>query len=331
MLGLQDDQGLILEAEGLDLSFEKSTVSVKVLRGIDLIVQRGEVHALVGESGSGKTVTARVIMGLLPPTASLNAGSIRLEGVDLLGLDEDELRSIRGGEIAMIFQEPAKYLNPSLTVGEQIIEMLIVHEKLNRRLARERTRSLLGRVGLGSEDRVLKSYPHELSGGMQQRAMIAMAISCDPCLLIADEPTTALDVTIQRRILELLLNVNGKRSMSILFISHDLGAVQEIADTVSVIYAGKIVERIAATVLFTGNPTPPLHPYTLMLLASTPDPRRRGIPLQAIPGQVPDVENLPMGCAFHPRCPFAEERCRTIIPLLRQVGQDHLVACHLVE
>ena len=321
------EESPLLEIRDLDVEFRVLDRPVHALRGIDLAVREGEIHALVGESGSGKSVTAMSVLRLLPrPPARLNRGSVHLRGNDLLGLSDEDMREIRGGEIAMVFQEPTRYLNPSLSIGEQIIEMLTAHRGLDRRVAREKAQSLLGRVGLGSDRRVLRSYVHELSGGMRQRGMIAMAVSCDPCLLIADEPVTALDVTIQRRILDLLLSLSADLSMAVLFISHDLSIVHEISDRVSVIYAGKIVEGASRSAIF-GSP---LHPYTGLLIASVPDPRRRGERLQAIPGRTPDASAVPGGCAFHPRCPRAEDICRTEMPRLIQHGPDHWAACHLV-
>ena len=300
----------------------------EALRGIDLHLKREEVHALVGESGSGKTVTATCIMGLLPsPPGRISRGRILYKDKNLLTLTEGERRQLRGREIAMIFQEPARYLNPALTAGEQIREMVALHLGLDRRTSAKRALDLLRLAGLEETRQVYRSYPHELSGGMKQRAMIAMAISCRPALLIADEPTTALDVTLQQQILELLLNLKQRLSMGVLFISHDLGVVDAVADHVSVIYAGKIVESAPRKALFAS----PLHPYTRLLLASIPDASRRGHRLEAIPGTVPQGEHIPGGCAFHPRCPLAEEICRREQPASRGHGKDgHSAACHMI-
>jgi oligopeptide/dipeptide ABC transporter ATP-binding protein len=224
----------------------------------------------------------------------------------------------------MVFQEPAKYLNPAYKVGEQITEMLILHLGMTKPQSRERAHELLDLVGLGKDGRVLDAYPHELSGGMKQRAMIAMAISCNPGFLIADEPTTALDVTLQLQILRLIAKLRTMLGMGVLFISHDLGVVNEVADRVSVIYAGRIVESTAKGELFTR----PLHPYTRLLLLSIPDARKRGTRLAAIPGRVPDADNVPDGCAFHPRCPIARERCARENPALIEHESGHSVACH---
>jgi len=317
----------LLEIEGLAVCFTHGTMEARALRGIDLSLHTGEIHGLVGESGSGKTVTSTCIMGLLPsPPGKITAGRIMYEGRNLVGLPEAELRKIRGRHIAMVFQEPAKYLNPAYKISEQITEMLILHLGMTKVQARGRARELLDIVGLGKDDRVLDAYPHELSGGMKQRVMIAMAISCNPGFLIADEPTTALDVTLQLQILRLIAKLRTMLGMGVLFISHDLGVVNEVADRVSVIYAGRIVESSTKEALF-GNP---LHPYTRLLLLSMPDARKRGQRLASIPGRVPDADNVPGGCAFHPRCPLAEERCTVENPELAHIESGHTVACHCI-
>ena len=226
----------------------------------------------------------------------------------------------------MIFQEPAKYFNPALKIGEQITETLILHFQMKRKVATEKALESLGLVGLRRTRQIFKSYPHELSGGMKQRAMIAMAICCHPPLLIADEPTTALDVTLQLQILRLIKKLKAEFSMGILFISHDLGVVREISDRISVIYTGKIVESATKKEMFEN----PLHPYTKLLLLSIPDAAKRGIRLEAIPGTVPDVENIPAGCSFHTRCPLAEDACRHDTPPLVDYGEGHRAACYLV-
>jgi oligopeptide/dipeptide ABC transporter ATP-binding protein len=306
----------------------RPALPVQALRGIDLVMKSEEVHALVGESGSGKTVTATCIMGLLSsPPGHISRGQLLYADRNLLSLPESERRRLRGSELAMIFQEPARYLNPAFTVGEQIREMLVLHEGLDKRRASSRVLDLLALAGLDEARRVYTSYPHQLSGGMKQRAMIAMAISCHPALLIADEPTTALDVTLQQQILGLLRDLKQRLAMGILFISHDLGAVRTVADRVSVIYAGKIVESAGSQALF-GQP---LHPYTRLLLASIPDASKRGIRLQAIPGMVPAGENIPPGCAFHPRCPLAGDICSRQPPASREHGGGgHSAACHMI-
>jgi oligopeptide transport system ATP-binding protein len=321
----------LLEIRDLAVYFEAGRRGggspIQALRGLDLSLKTEEVHALVGESGSGKTVTATCIMGLLSsPPGQVSRGRMLYAGRDLLALAEPERRRLRGREIAMIFQEPARYLNPALSTGEQIREMLSLHLGLGKPEAARRARDLLALTGLQEPCRVYRSYPHELSGGMKQRAMIAMAISCHPALLIADEPTTALDVTLQQQILELLLDLKRRLAMGILFISHDLAVVHTVADRVSVIYAGRIVESADRRALF----STPLHPYTRLLLASIPDAAKRGVRLQAIPGSVPSGEHIPPGCAFHPRCPLAEEICSRELPLSRDHGEEgHSAACHM--
>lgn len=315
----------LLHVENLGVCFTHGAMEAHALRGIDLTFYKEEIHGLVGESGSGKTVTSTCVMGLLPsPPGKIVSGRILYGGKDLLALPEAEMRKLRGRKIAMVFQEPSKYLNPAFKVGEQITEMLILHLGLNKEKARERASELLGLVGLGKDGRVLDSYPHELSGGMKQRAMIAIAISCNPDFLIADEPTTALDVTLQLQILKLIKRLKDMLGMGILFISHDLGVVKEVADRVSVIYAGRIVESSAKGRLF----EKPLHPYTKLLILSIPDARKRGTRLATIPGRVPDADNAPKGCAFHPRCPLADERCEKENPPLVEFESGHTVACH---
>ncbi|HWP68562.1 MAG TPA: ABC transporter ATP-binding protein [Rectinemataceae bacterium] len=315
----------LLHVENLGVCFTHGAMEAHALRGIDLTFYKEEIHGLVGESGSGKTVTSTCVMGLLPsPPGKIVSGRILYDGKDLLALPEAEMRKLRGRKIAMVFQEPSKYLNPAFKVGEQITEMLILHLGLNKEKARVRASELLGLVGLGKDGRVLDSYPHELSGGMKQRAMIAIAISCNPDFLIADEPTTALDVTLQLQILKLIKRLKDMLGMGILFISHDLGVVKEVADRVSVIYAGRIVESSAKGRLF----EKPLHPYTKLLILSIPDARKRGTRLATIPGRVPDADNTPKGCAFHPRCPLADERCEKENPPLVEFESGHTVACH---
>jgi oligopeptide/dipeptide ABC transporter ATP-binding protein len=317
----------LLKIESLDVSFNGTA---HALRGIDLTMDTGEIHGLVGESGSGKTVTSTCIIGLLPvPPGRINDGSMVFKGRELLELSEAQRRGLRGREIAVIFQEPARYLNPALRVGEQITEMLVLHLGMEKQQATERALELIDLVGLKGGRKILRRYPHELSGGMKQRAMIAMAISCNPSLLIADEPTTALDVTLQKQILGLIQSLKRQFSMGILFISHDLAVVHEIADRISVIYAGRIVESAIKTRLF----EEPLHPYTRLLLLSIPDAGRRGTRLRTISGTVPDAEHIPQGCSFHPRCPLAEKICQRQDPKHANYGKNgelHTAACHMI-
>ncbi len=314
-----------LTIKDLDVSFIQGDREAHALRGINLTVGKGEIHSLVGESGSGKTVTSTCIMGLLPsPPVRINKGEIFLDDINLLSLSEEDQRKIRGMKIAMVFQEPAKYLNPTLKIGVQITESLILHLGMSKTAAEEKALDILTTVGLGGGKRILHSYPHELSGGMKQRAMIAIAISCNPLFLIADEPTTALDVTLQEQILELIMDLRNKLSMGTLFISHDLRVVHDISDRISVIYAGKIVENSSKTELFAH----PMHPYSRLLLKSIPDAEKRGTRLVTIPGKVPDAENIPPGCAFHPRCPFAEDICKIEEPEMKEYQEGHSAACH---
>ncbi len=315
----------LLHVENLGVCFPHGAMEAPALSGIELTFFKEEIHGLVGESGSGKTVTSTCVIGLLPsPPGKIVSGRILYGGQDLLALPEAEMRKLRGRKIAMVFQEPSKYLNPAYKIGEQITEMLILHLEMSKEKARERAKELLGLVGLGKDGRVLDSYPHELSGGMKQRAMIAIAISCNPDFLIADEPTTALDVTLQLQILKLIKRLKDMLGMGILFISHDLGVVKEVADRVSVIYAGRIVESSAKGRLF----EKPLHPYTKLLILSIPDARKRGTRLAPFPGRGPEAAHPPNGCAFLPRCPLADERCQKENPALVEFESGHTVACH---
>ncbi len=319
---------VLLDIQNLDISFVKPEKSAHALRGIDLTINAGEIHALVGESGSGKTVTSMAMMGLIPmPPGRINTGSIIFKGTDLIQLSQPEMRKIRGRQIGMVFQEPAKYFNPSLKIGEQIVEMLILHLGLDKKKAIDQALSFLDVVGLAKSKRVLNSYPHELSGGMKQRAMIAMAICCHPALLIADEPTTALDVTLQLQILQLIRDLKKQFDMGILFISHNLGIVREIADRISVIYTGRIVESAPKNEFFDHT----LHPYTRALLLSIHNAEKRGQRLRAISGNVPDAENIPSGCSFHPRCRQAEAICRREHPQTTVYGEGHRAACHMID
>jgi len=315
----------IIRIENLAVEFADAGANVHALRGIALSLSADEIHGLVGESGSGKTVTAMALMGLLPPsTSKIVSGSIQLKEESLLSKTEEELRAVRGSKISMVFQEPAKFLNPAFTIGTQIAETVRQHLGMGPAQARARALELLELVGLGSDGRVARAFPHELSSGMKQRAMIAIAISCEPELLIADEPTTSLDVTLQAQILGLLKSIKASRHMGMLFISHDLSVVREIADRVSVIYAGTIVESGPRERIF----AKPLHPYTALLLRSIPDPRKKGTKLTAIQGQVLDPKEEPRGCVFAPRCPLAKDRCRIEKPECTEREPDHASACH---
>jgi len=284
---------------------------------------RNATLGIVGESGCGKSVTALAIMGLLPKTSTQVSGKVCFDGIDLLDLPDQELRDLRGNRLAMIFQEPMTSLNPAYTIGEQIIEVLVRHRALTRVTARRRAIELLHSVRIPSPEQRVDDYPHKLSGGMRQRAMIAMALACDPQLLIADEPTTALDVTIQAQVLDLMRMLKQQTDAAIILISHDLGVVAEVCDEVAVMYAGEIVERAPVDALFEA----PQHPYTIGLLASIPRLDRRVDRLATIEGSLPDMTNPPLACRFAPRCPFAGEICLSGPPPIVHVGARHWSRC----
>jgi peptide/nickel transport system ATP-binding protein len=290
---------------------------------VDLALERGAKLGIVGESGCGKSVTSLAVMGLLPKVTAEISGSVRLDGVDLLDLPEEALCDLRGSRLAMIFQEPMTSLNPSYTIGEQIVEAIVRHRGWSRRRARERAIEMLRKVHMPSPEKRIDEYPHRLSGGMRQRAMIAMALACDPVLLIADEPTTALDVTIQAQILDLIREFSGSSRTAIILISHDLGVVAEICDEVAVMYAGEIVERAPTAALF----EQPEHPYTVGLLGSIPRLDKRTDELAAIEGVVPDMTAPPPGCRFAPRCPFADARCHRERPPIVRLAADRWSRC----
>jgi len=297
---------------------------VRAVDGVSLEVNEGETVALVGESGSGKSVTSLSILRLVDdPPGRIVGGRIELRGADLLALPMARMRAIRGREISMIFQEPMTSLNPVHTCGRQIAEVLEVHERMPRARARDRAIELMRRVGIPAPGQRVDDYPHQMSGGMRQRVMIAMALACRPALLVADEPTTALDVTIQAQILELLAELRRELGMALLLITHDLGVVAETADRVAVMYAGQIVEEADVAALF----RLPLHPYTAGLLASRPRLGEGRERLRAIPGAVPDPAHPPQGCRFHPRCPLAQDRCRREPPALERGGEGRSVRC----
>ncbi len=312
----------LLEVRDLQVQFATEDGLVPALDRVSFHLREGETLGVVGESGCGKSVTALSIMGLIPPPGRVVAGSITLSGVSLLDKSEVELRQIRGKDIAMIFQEPMTSLNPVFTVGDQITEAISLHQGLRRPEAWQRAVAMLKLVGIPSPEKRAGEYPHQLSGGMRQRVMIAMALSCNPKLLIADEPTTALDVTIQAQILALLKKLKQELGMSIMLITHDLGVVAEMAQRVIVMYAGKIVEQADVKDIFRS----PLHPYTQGLLRSIPSLGQTKQRLYAIEGMVPNPVRLPAGCRFNPRCPYATEICREREPVLRAIG-SRLVSC----
>lgn len=320
---------LLLEIRDLRVSFpaDGHESRVMALAGVDLDVRPGEVVSVVGESGCGKTLTALSIVGLLPsPPARVEGGSIFFKGQDMLGMGEKELQGIRGKEISMVFQEPMSSLNPVFTVGHQIEEVIRIHESVSRKEARRRVVDLLASVGIGDPERRYEDYPHHLSGGQRQRVMIAMALACQPRLLIADEPTTALDVTIQAQILKLFVDILESKSMALLYITHDLAVVAQVAHKAVVMYAGMVVEEASVMELF----KTPAHPYTRGLMASLPARAKRGEPLRPILGSVPDPARRPKGCPFHPRCPLAKKRCSSELPPMCGFTETHRARCPVV-
>jgi len=315
---------LLLRVDDLKVYFRGRNTLARAVEGVSYQVGRKETVCLVGESGCGKTVSSLALMGLLPrPPAEIAGGRVDFAGRNLLSLTEEELQHIRGRQIAMVFQEPMTSLNPVFTIGDQIGEAIRVHEEVAETEIRSRSVQLLRDVGIPSPADRLRDYPHQLSGGQRQRVMIAMALACNPQLIIADEPTTALDVTVQAQILNLLNELKADRQMSILYITHDLGVVAEIADRIYVMYAGIIVEEGLAADLF----AQPGHPYTKGLLASLPDRRHRDRRLYSISGAVPDPADRPQGCPFHPRCPEALTRCSQEYPEMCDYSAGHLCRC----
>lgn len=314
----------LLLVKDLVLHFHTREGVVQALDGVNFYIERGEIVGLVGETGSGKTVTALSILRLLDPSARIIKGEIIFEGRDLLKLDPESMRRIRGREISIIFQEPRTSLNPILTVGLQLKEALEAHKKISSYEAHDEIITMLKKVGLPDPEQLLKRYPHELSGGMAQRVMIAMALLMKPKLLIADEPTSALDVTIQAQILELIRDLVNEIKASVLFITHDLGVAAEICDKVAVMYAGSVVECGSIYEIF----EKPLHPYTSALLSAIPRP---GHDLTIIAGEMPNLLNPPKGCRFYPRCPQSISICSKVKPKPIQISNEHFVSCHLYE
>lgn len=318
----------LLEIRDLTLDFETQDGAANVLDHVSLSIEEGEAFGLVGETGCGKTVTALAILRLLPKTARIRGGEIRLEGENLLAKSEEEMNQrIRGRRISMIFQNPATSLNPLFTVGRQVVDVIQEHEGTGSQVAQRRVLDLFRRVGLPDPERVFRSYPHELSGGMQQRVMISMALSCQPRLLIADEPTTAVDVTIQAQILELLSQLKTDLNLGVLLITHNLGIVAELCDGVGIMYAGTIAEIAETRALF----REPRHPYTQALLKALPSAGSRGTRLKSIPGTIPSLFAPPSGCRYHPRCDFAMATCTGRRPELLDHGGRHWAACLLYE
>jgi len=316
----------LLEIKDLRVTFHTDDGTVHAVNGVSYKLEKGEVLGIVGESGCGKSVHALSIMRLISiPPGRIDSGEVLFYGKDLLKLEFEELRQVRGGQIAMVFQDPMTSLNPAYTVGFQIMEALTVHKKLDQNQARDRSAELLSLVGIPDARRRLDDYPHQFSGGMRQRAMIAMALSCEPSLLIADEPTTALDVTIQAQIVDLVKRLQRDYGMAVMWITHDLGVVAELAHKINVMYAGYIIERGHVKDIFKRT----RHPYTLGLLGSLPRlDEAPGTKLISIPGLPPDLVALPKGCPFVARCTYVTDSCRESMPPLENVGdRDHLVAC----
>ena len=317
----------LLEIDSLRTWFDTLSGTVRAVDGVSFTVQAGQTLGVVGESGCGKSVTALSILRLLPTPPARHLGAIRYRGSNLLALSEREMRQIRGNRISMIFQEPMTSLNPVLTVGRQIAETVLVHQEVNRAEAMQRAVEMLRLVQIPEPERRAREYPHQLSGGMRQRVMIALALACNPELLIADEPTTALDVTIQAQILDLIKRLQKELGMGVMLITHDLGVVAESCDRVVVMYAGRKVEESSVLALF----SQPLHPYTRALMASMPAMNSQLKRLTEIPGMVPSPHELGRGCAFAARCQYAQQRCVDENPPLTSQGEDHVVACFAVE
>ncbi|HHV26486.1 ABC transporter ATP-binding protein [Anaerosalibacter bizertensis] len=318
----------LLEVKDLKTYFYTDDGIVKAVDGVNFSVESGKTIGIVGESGCGKSVTAMSILRLIPdPPGKIVNGEVLFDGKDLTKVSEDELRHIRGNDISVIFQEPMTSLNPVFTVGYQIMEALMLHQKLSEGEAKKKAIEMIKLVGIPRAEKIVDEYPHQLSGGMRQRVMIAMALSCQPKLLIADEPTTALDVTIQAQILELMNELKNKLNTSIMLITHDLGVVAEMSDHVIVMYSGKVVEDAPVDELFKN----PRHPYTIGLMNSIPSLIEEGERLESIKGAVPNPLYLPKGCYFHPRCKFATDECRNGQPELREIAPGHKVSCFRAE
>ena len=318
----------LLRVDDLQVSFKTDDSQVRAVRGVSFDVFPGETVGLVGESGSGKSVTNLALMGLVPkPPGQIDGGRVHYDGKDLLTQGERQMQSIRGRRIAMIFQDPMTALNPLMTIGQQLTEMTRLHLGLTRKQANRKAAEMLELVGISGAEKRLRDYPHQFSGGMRQRVMIAMALSCEPDLLIADEPTTALDVTIQAQILDLLRELQKRRGTSIIMITHDLAVVAEICDRVLVMYAGKVIEKADVESLFAD----PKHPYTRGLLRSLPRFDQSSESLEAIPGQPPDLGHLPAGCSFRERCPMAIDACNATEPDLTTLEAGRQVACLVAQ
>lgn len=312
----------ILEIKGLEITYEVEEGTVRAVNNIDISLGKGKTLGLVGETGAGKTTTALAVLRLVPdPPGVIKNGEIFLEGKNIFNYTEKDMELIRGDQVSMIFQDPMTSLNPVLTVGDQIAEVIMIHQSLNKKQAYEKAKDMLELVGIPGER--AGEYPHQFSGGMKQRVVIAIALACNPKVLIADEPTTALDVTIQAQVLELMKNLRDKYGTSMILITHDLGVVAEVCDEVSIMYAGKIIEHGNLVDIFDNHK----HPYTEGLFNSLPNIEDKGEPLKPIPGLVPDPSNLPSGCAFHPRCPYAKDICKEQVPEKICMNDTHTVSC----
>ena len=322
---MEDNKNLILDIKDLVIHYETDDGVVEAVNGIDIQLEHGKTLGLVGETGSGKTTTALSILRLVPdPPGVIKNGSILLDGKDILNMPQKELEAIRGNTVSMIFQDPMTSLNPVMTVGDQIAEGIRLHEHLNKADAHKKALEMLETVGIRPER--ASDYPHQFSGGMKQRVVIAIALACNPELLIADEPTTALDVTIQAQMLELMKGLKDQYDTSMIMITHDLGIVAEICDKVAIMYAGNVVEYGDKVDIFT--PEKPHHPYTVGLFDSIPDIYHEQEELKIIKGLTPDPTNLPSGCTFHPRCPYACEECSKQVPKHLEVEPGHTISCH---
>ncbi|MGV9242965.1 ABC transporter ATP-binding protein [Streptomyces sp. NPDC003710] len=316
---------MLLDVRDLHVEFRTRDGVARAVNGVSYAVDEGETLAVLGESGSGKSVTAQAVMGILDvPPGRITGGRVLFRGQDLLTLKDEERRRIRGAEMAMIFQDALSALNPVLTVGDQLGEMFVVHRGMSKKDARARAVELMDRVGIPAAAQRVRDYPHQFSGGMRQRIMIAMALALQPVLIIADEPTTALDVTVQAQIMDLLAELQREYRMGLVLITHDLGVVADVADRIAVMYAGRIVESAPVHDLYKA----PAHPYTRGLLDSIPRLDRKGRELSAIKGLPPNLMDIPPGCAFHPRCPMARDVCLTDVPPLYEVSGDRGSACH---
>ncbi|PKR77866.1 peptide ABC transporter ATP-binding protein [Halalkalibacillus sediminis] len=317
----------LLEIKDLQVRFKSDEGSVTPVNGVSFNVKEGETVAVVGESGCGKSLTSLSILGLIPPPGEISDGSIHFQGKDLASLNKKQMRKLRGNEISMIFQEPMTSLNPVFTIGNQMLEVIKLHQNLEKKQATKKAVEMLDLVGIPDPEKVIKRFPHQLSGGMRQRVMIAIALSCNPKLLIADEPTTALDVTIQAQILNLMKNLKDKFNTGVVLITHDLGVVAEVADRVVVMYGGEVVEEATVHELFED----PVHPYTRGLLSSVPKMTGAVEELGAIKGSVPNPSSMPKGCKFHPRCPLATDLCVEEHPKLEETTPNHFKRCFHTE